>query len=362
MALGLAAALRGWTTGALAQVGSVVGRSVGLLTGCWCAPRWAPRVTHGAGLAVVLVGMVVLTSVIGARFGRLVGKWCARRLPLASLRYADRLVGMTVSVAGLAAVVWLVAALAANMTWFGISERVNQSLVVTTLQRLLPAPPALLGGLQSLVSGVSMPNVLALVGSHQLPSLPRVPSMTVERPPGLVRVTASGGCVAARSATGAVVGPGEVVTTAHILAGYHTIQVDGRAATVVAFDSRIDLAVLRVPGLVITPLQLARPLPARSAVVIATMATATTGVEQALVTVASRGLYGGAVAPRTIALVTTNGPVRNAIVEAHGALAGVVIAPSPVTTGVALVVPVASISQTLANVGRVPVATHGCVG
>jgi hypothetical protein len=52
----------------------------------------------------------------------------------------------------------------------------------------------------------------------------------------------------ADAATGFVAGPGRVVTVAHVL-GHGDVRVDGRAATVVRRDDRLDLAVLSVPGL-----------------------------------------------------------------------------------------------------------------
>jgi S1-C subfamily serine protease len=55
-----------------------------------------------------------------------------------------------------------------------------------------------------------------------------------------------------------------VVTNAHVVAGVGSPRVDrrdrpGRVATVVAFDERNDVAILRVPGLAGRPLPLAQP-------------------------------------------------------------------------------------------------------
>ena len=51
----------------------------------------------------------------------------------------------------------------------------------------------------------------------------------------------------AETAKGFVSGPGRVVTVAHVL-GPGDVRVDGRPATVVRRDDRLDLAVLSVPG------------------------------------------------------------------------------------------------------------------
>jgi S1-C subfamily serine protease len=49
-------------------------------------------------------------------------------------------------------------------------------------------------------------------------------------------------------ASGFVAGDGRVVTVAHVLGGGAAVSVDGRAATIVRLDRRLDLALLRVPG------------------------------------------------------------------------------------------------------------------
>ena len=48
-------------------------------------------------------------------------------------------------------------------------------------------------------------------------------------------------------ATGFVAGDGRVVTVAHVLGG-DEVLVDGRRATIVRVDHRLDLALLRVAG------------------------------------------------------------------------------------------------------------------
>jgi S1-C subfamily serine protease len=79
----------------------------------------------------------------------------------------------------------------------------------------------------------------------------------------VVRVTGIA-CGLGVEGSGWIVRRGLVVTNAHVVAGVERPHVDrrdgpGRAATVVAFDERNDLAILRVPGLAGRPLQLAQP-------------------------------------------------------------------------------------------------------
>jgi S1-C subfamily serine protease len=65
------------------------------------------------------------------------------------------------------------------------------------------------------------------------------------------------------SGSGWVAGPGIVVTNAHVVAGQDDTVVQARGggarmnATAIAFNAKNDVAVLRVPGLGMTPLQFA---------------------------------------------------------------------------------------------------------
>ena len=61
----------------------------------------------------------------------------------------------------------------------------------------------------------------------------------------LVQVVASG-CISREVATGFIVQPGVVMTVAHSLRDTKVITVDGRPATVLALDERMDAALLRI--------------------------------------------------------------------------------------------------------------------
>jgi S1-C subfamily serine protease len=73
------------------------------------------------------------------------------------------------------------------------------------------------------------------------------------RPPEIVAVSVG----PADTAKGFVVRPGRVVTVAHVLNGSGDVIVDGRRATVIRRDDRLDLAVLEVPGVDGEPVQVA---------------------------------------------------------------------------------------------------------
>jgi hypothetical protein len=71
------------------------------------------------------------------------------------------------------------------------------------------------------------------------PSVAAAPAVA----PRVVHVTVG----RADTARGFVAGPGRVVTVAHVLDGHRDVLVDGRRATVLRRDDRMDLAVLAAP-------------------------------------------------------------------------------------------------------------------
>jgi S1-C subfamily serine protease len=89
-----------------------------------------------------------------------------------------------------------------------------------------------------------------------------VPAIRAARP-SVVRVTGYA-CGLGVEGSGWIVGPGLVVTNAHVVAGVDRPSVDrrdghGHQARVVSFDAHNDVAILRVPGLTGSPLPFADP-------------------------------------------------------------------------------------------------------
>ena len=74
-------------------------------------------------------------------------------------------------------------------------------------------------------------------------------------PTSVVKVIASGACSASSQGTAFFVTSDEVVTNAHVVAGFKHFSVGGATAQVALFDPLNDLAVLRVPSANATPLR-----------------------------------------------------------------------------------------------------------
>jgi S1-C subfamily serine protease len=248
---------------------------VGTLGGGVAGARLAPLLLHQgsrspyAPLAAVvgaLLGAVILSG-LAARVGSLL------RLPLrfTPLRFLDSTGGLLLGAATGLALVWVVGAavlfLPGHTNW---RQAVQRSEVLRRLDSVVPP--------------VDLLNILARIDPFPIIAGPLPPSQpptsSVVRDP-LVRAAASSvvrvlgsACGVGIEGSGWVARPGLVVTAVHVVAGETDTVVQssgsnqGLRASVVVFDPRNDIAILRVPGLQARPLPLAPPHPNATAAVV----------------------------------------------------------------------------------------------
>ena len=178
----------------------------------------------------------------------------------------DSLGGALVASTVAAIALWFVA-LTMSDSMPVVARAVNDSVILTAIDRHAPRPPAAVSELRRLLAGSPFPDAFASLrppmSSGPAPSvaltaagLQRVRTATVQ--------VESEGCGGLLFGSGFPVQPGLVVTNAHVVAGtgnHRVITSQGTRlpATVVLFDPRRDIALLRVPGLGLRPLALAEP-------------------------------------------------------------------------------------------------------
>jgi S1-C subfamily serine protease len=169
-----------------------------------------------------------------------------------------------------------------------------------------------------------------------------------------------------------VAAPETVVTAAHVVAGENDTQVvplNGRAlrATVVAFDSHDDVAVLRVPGLAARPLRLVEPKPGSSIAIVGYPLNgpldASAGRIGTTAAVLAQDAYGRGPTRRVV--TSLSGTVRHGnsggpAVDASGAVQSTVFAARAIGGG-GYGVPASVVRRDLEN-AHVPVSTGACVG
>jgi S1-C subfamily serine protease len=260
------AAVRGYRGGLTYSLFSLLGLLVGLAVGAWGAISLPPLLT-GFTLTVrawMAIGLLLALALLGDGLGT----WLGMRLRVTALR---RHLGILDSAAGVAwgLVVVLVASWYLGLTfasgpWPPLASQVQKSSILRALAHEFPQDPAGLGGLQHLFSAVPFPEVFAnlippLPGQVAVPASLAGNQAVAAATSETVKVV-SVGCGGLEEGSGFPVANGLVLTDAHVVAGGHatTVLVPGHAgplsAEVVLFDPERDIALLRVPGLDISPM------------------------------------------------------------------------------------------------------------
>lgn len=257
----------GWRQGFVAALLGLVG----LVGGAFLALRLVPgfledqlgiyRSTPVGVLA--LLAAVITAAAVGQGLFLLLARRLRESVVAPSARVIDSMLGLVAVLTASVLVVWVVAGAVRVGGPSGPREVVARSAVVTAVDELVPPSAGRLvdevtraldrGGFPRVFEGLG-PEPIAPVEAPD-PSMARDPQVAVALG-SVIHVRAeSSSCDQAQVGSGWVLSREHVVTNAHVVAGSDTVQVSvrgtgrERAARVVAFDPRRDVAVLEVPGL-----------------------------------------------------------------------------------------------------------------
>ena len=264
LALGfvLLAGLIGFRKGLVASLLSVVGIIVGGWLGARIAPHLLPSGRRSPYTPLVALGGAVVLAAALETAGSIAGAIVRQGLSFSPLRALDSVGGLVLGAATGLAVVWIAGAAALLVPGQpGLRLAAQKSLILRHLTDLVP--PATL--LHALARVDPFPEITGPAAPSEPPTeaVLREPAIRAAAP-SIVRVTGTA-CGLGIEGTGWVIARGLVVTAAHVVAGEHDtgVQQAGTSqrldAEPVAFDSRNDVAVLRVPSLSARPLPLAEP-------------------------------------------------------------------------------------------------------
>jgi S1-C subfamily serine protease len=261
LALGLiaVAALAGYRSGALPQLGGLAGAALGAAAGLLLLPlaRDALATLDPFPRALAVLGGLIVLIGLGEGLGSGLGRLGARSLRPGMLDAIDRTGGAFVGAAQGILVVWLVGGLLVVGPFPTAAAQANRSTVLHALDGALPPPTEVAGEVARVLDASGLPDVF--VGLEPLPvTPPALPSDPQAAAIGRLGVAStvkvvSDACSVILSGTGVVVATGYVVTNAHVVAGASATRVllAGHAfdALTVLFDPELDVALLRVPGL-----------------------------------------------------------------------------------------------------------------
>jgi S1-C subfamily serine protease len=253
-------AVSGFFRGFAGQLLSLTGVVAGALIGAWLAPHLLPDVQRSPWVpAVSLAGALTGAFAFGFAAGQILRpaqRYLAER---PALRVADRVGGAAAGASIGIALAWLGAVLFLYQSALGLRAPIQDSVLIPALVRVVPPEPVL----RALSRFDPFPVLPSVV--HRLPA----PDPSILRSGGgraaatsVVKIEGTS-CGLGVQGSGWVVRPGLVATNAHVIAGQVDTRVlppGGRSseATVVYVDGGNDVAFLRVRGLPLRPLPIAR--------------------------------------------------------------------------------------------------------
>jgi S1-C subfamily serine protease len=269
----------GWRSGAIPQVGGLLGAVAGGAIAILALPALADQLAdiepsiRPIVVLVALIGSVAIGESLGAALGRRI----AGRLGDGLLGTADRTGGAVLGVAQSLLIIWLAGGLLVEGPLPRLAETAGNSTALRAMATILPPPTEIAVGLGKWLDTTGLPDVF--VGFEPLPAPP------VDRPTDPVAASiaeaaivstlkvAAGTCGLTSLGTGFVVASEYVVTNAHVVAGStrQGVQVIGSGgkvydAVTVLFDPKLDVALLHVDGLRGIPLRFAATDPIRGTI------------------------------------------------------------------------------------------------
>ena len=275
--LGLTAAIiAGIRTGALPQVFGIAGAIGGILAILALAP-WLLDVTRGLDpipRAIAVLGAVLGSVLLFEAVGSTLGRALAGGLQNGVLTGADRLVGGFMGAAQAILIIWLAGGLLAAGPFPSLSRTANQSMVVRSVDGILPPPTLVVSEIAGALDASGLPDVF--VGLDPAP-LPPVATPTNRQAQQIADAALAStarivtrACTEQVTGTGILIAPEYMVTNAHVIAGASTIRVALGNSLVdgipVLFDPKLDVALLHTPGLDGQGVHLARTVPDRGIV------------------------------------------------------------------------------------------------
>jgi len=255
-------AVSGYRQGFIVGVLSFFGFVGGALLGAEFGPSISRAIAGGQTQQdVIAVVLLVSFAVIGQFVASSIGAAMRSTVTWRSATALDSVGGSAVSIVSVLLISWVVGSVLSQSPFPVVDQQVNNSLVLQTLDRFMPSPAktAFSDFRRLLTSNSTYAEVFSGIGEERILAIP-APDPSVLASPGFLaarsRVVKVQGiapsCSRSIEGSGFVISPQHVLTNAHVVAGVTQSQ------TVTTTTGRqVDVAVLYVPGLDLTPLAFA---------------------------------------------------------------------------------------------------------
>jgi S1-C subfamily serine protease len=368
---------QGFITGAFATAGLLLGG----LFGVWLAPKALGNANPSMWVSLGALFIVILAASLGQGILQYAGARVRDRIRWRPVRFVDAVGGAALSAAAVLLVAWALGVAVTGTRISGLTSVVRNSTVLSHVNGVLPQQAA--RGLQAFnnVVGTSFfprylepfaPERIVKVGPG--PAKLKTDPDVIRSAASVLKVRGASSCGRGVEGSGFLVAPRYLMTNAHVVAGVSqpTVLVGGTTqdATVVAYDPRLDLAVLHFDSGNLPALTFAGSQQAKEGVAILGYPEdgpfdLEPGRVRSQQRLRSPDIYGSGTVIRDV--YSLRGLIRpgnsgGPIVDADGRVAGVVFAASVTDpdTGYALTAAQVESTATAAVGLTAPVSTGGC--
>jgi S1-C subfamily serine protease len=271
---------QGFIVGSLSFVGFVGGAVLGAQFGPSISRALVGGQTQQDVVAVILL---VSGAIVGQFVASSIGTAMRQTMTGRSSTTVDAIGGSAVSVLSMLLIAWAIGSVLTASPFPVVVQQVNNSAVLKTMDKIMPSPAkTMFSEFRRMLASGPFPQVFSGIGAAQLIAVP-APDPAVLSSPGYLadrsRVVKIQGtapsCSQGIEGSGFVYAPDHIMTNAHVVAGVTegpvvtTIGGATYKAEVVFYDPQVDIAVLYVPGLDMTPLRFAGQANAGSDAVVA---------------------------------------------------------------------------------------------
>jgi S1-C subfamily serine protease len=267
--LAAAFAVSGYRQGFIVGTLSFIGFVGGAVLGAEFGPAISRAIVGGqTQQAVVAVVLLVCAAIIGQFIASSIGAAVRQTVTSPSSTILDSVGGAAVSVLSMLLIAWAIGSVLTASSFPVVVGQVDNSVVLGTMDRIMPSQAkTMFTEFRQLLSTGPFPQVFSGIGAAHLFAV-AAPDPAVLNSPGYLaartRVVKIQGtatsCDRSIEGSGFVYAPQHVLTNAHVVAGVNegpivtTINGTTYHAKVVLYDPQVDIAVLDVPGLNLTPL------------------------------------------------------------------------------------------------------------
>ena len=256
---------QGFIVGSLSFIGFVGGAVLGAEFG----PSISRAIVGGQTQQdVVAVVLLVCAAIIGQFVASSIGAAVRQTVTSPSSTILDSIGGAAVSVLSMLLIAWAIGSVLTASSFPVVVGQVDNSVVLGTMDRIMPSQAkTMFGDFRRLLSSGPFPQVFSGIGAAHLFAV-AAPDPAVLNSPGYLAATSrvvkvqgtATTCDRSIEGSGFVYAPHHVLTNAHVVAGVDeglivtTSNGTPYHAKVVLYDPQVDIAVLYVPGLNLTPL------------------------------------------------------------------------------------------------------------